>query len=150
MAPVGNKSLRLSQASHVKYKYLSTYLPEHSLQDFNSKETYPYRMNRSVAFRRRRKMFCFSSFSSIHMIPFLKCAAFKICRQKMWRLRVKRRHIRHIFHRFQNVPVSCERSQKCCEKSERTSNVFHPSNVERIVKRSFEWHSVLVYTEIFS
>ena len=25
MAPAGNKSLRLSQASHVKYKYLPTY-----------------------------------------------------------------------------------------------------------------------------
>ena len=27
MAPAGNKSLRLSQASHVKYEYLPTYLP---------------------------------------------------------------------------------------------------------------------------
>ena len=27
MAPAGNKSLRLSLASHVKYKYLPTYLP---------------------------------------------------------------------------------------------------------------------------
>ena len=26
MAPAGNKSLRLSQASHVKYDYLPTYL----------------------------------------------------------------------------------------------------------------------------
>ena len=27
VAPAGNKSLRLSRASHVKYKYLPTYLP---------------------------------------------------------------------------------------------------------------------------
>ena len=28
----------------------------------------------------------------------------------MCRFRVNRRHIRHIFHRFQNVPASCVRS----------------------------------------
>ena len=47
-------------------------------------------------------------------MPFLKCAdqssVFKICRQKMCRFRVNRRPIRRIFHRFQNLPASCERS----------------------------------------
>ena len=46
-------------------------------------------------------------------MPFSKCAGksfvFKICRRKMCRFRVNGRPIRHIFHRFQNVPASCER-----------------------------------------
>ena len=43
-------------------------------------------------------------------VPFSKSTVFKICRQKMCRFRVNRRPIRRIFHRFQNVPASCERS----------------------------------------
>ena len=43
-------------------------------------------------------------------VPFSKSTVFKICRQKMCRFRVNGRPIRHIFHRFQNVPASCERS----------------------------------------
>ena len=42
--------------------------------------------------------------------PFSKSTVFKICRQKICRFRVNGRPIRHIFHRFQNVPASCERS----------------------------------------
>ena len=38
---------------------------------------------------------------------------FKMCRQKMCRFRVNERPIRHIFHRFQNVPASCECSLSC-------------------------------------
>ena len=45
-------------------------------------------------------------------VPFSKSTVFKICRQKMCRFRVNRRPIRRIFHRFQNVPASCERSLK--------------------------------------
>ena len=41
---------------------------------------------------------------------FSKSTIFKICRQKMCRFRVNGRPIRHIIHRFQNVPASCERS----------------------------------------
>ena len=36
VAPAGNKSLRLSQASHVKYKYLPTYLRFHFFVDLES------------------------------------------------------------------------------------------------------------------
>ena len=45
-------------------------------------------------------------------VPFSKSTVFKICRQKMCRFRVNRRPIRRIFHRFQNVPASGERSLK--------------------------------------
>ena len=43
-------------------------------------------------------------------VPFSKSTVFKMCRQKMCRFRVNGRPIRLIFHRFQNVPASCERS----------------------------------------
>ena len=43
-------------------------------------------------------------------VPFSKSTVFKICRQKMCRFRENGRPIRLIFHRFQNVPASCERS----------------------------------------
>ena len=43
-------------------------------------------------------------------VPFSKSTVFKICQQKMCRFRVNRRPIRRIFHRFQNLPASCERS----------------------------------------
>ena len=61
-----------------------------------------------------------------HLSPFSKCAVF-VCTGglsgtfvtvfKMCRFRVNGRPIRHICHRFQNVPASCERSlnlQHCC------------------------------------
>ena len=48
-------------------------------------------------------------------VPFSKSTVFKICRQKMCRFRVNRRPIRHIFHRFQNLPASCERSLNLTE-----------------------------------
>ena len=51
-------------------------------------------------------------------VPFSKSTVFEICRQKMCRFRVNRRPIRHIFHCFQNLPASCERSlshiELCC------------------------------------
>ena len=48
-------------------------------------------------------------------VPFSKSTVFKICRQKMCRFRVNGRPIRRIFHRFQNMPASCERSLKSKE-----------------------------------
>ena len=75
--------------------------------------------NRSVSFQKRLKMFYFHHFKVFTRcrfqnvpirVPFSKSAVFKICRQKMCRFRVNRRPIRRIFHRFQNVPASCERS----------------------------------------
>ena len=46
-------------------------------------------------------------------VPFSRSTVFEICRQKMCRFRVNGRPIRHIFHRFQNVPVSCEAVLSC-------------------------------------
>ena len=75
--------------------------------------------NRSVLFQKRLRMFSFYHFQLFiryHFqnmpirVPFSKSTAFKICRQNMCRFRVNRRPIRQIFHRFQNVPASCERS----------------------------------------
>ena len=75
--------------------------------------------NRSVSFQKRLKMFCFHRFQVFTRcrfqnvsvrVPFSKCTVFKICWQKMCRFRVNGRPIRRIFHRFQNVPASCERS----------------------------------------
>ena len=75
--------------------------------------------NRSVSFQKRLKMFYFHHFKVFTRcrfqnvpirVPFSKSAVFKICRQKMCLFRVNRRPIRRIFHRFQNVPASCERS----------------------------------------
>ena len=43
-------------------------------------------------------------------VPYSKSTVFKIGRQKMCRFRVNGRPIRRIFHRFQNVPASYERS----------------------------------------
>ena len=84
--------------------------------------------NRSVSFQKRLKMFYFQDsifyfhhftvftrcrFQNVPIrVPFSKSAVFKICRQKMCRFRVNRRPIRRIFHRFQNVPASCERSRR--------------------------------------
>ena len=90
-----------------------------SLQDFDAKEVYLNPKNYSVSFQKRLKMLYFHHFKVFTRCrfqnvpiraPFSKSAVFKICRQKMCRFRVNRRPIRRIFHRFQNVPASCERS----------------------------------------
>ena len=47
-------------------------------------------------------------------VPFSKSTVFKICRQNMCRFRVNGRPTLHIFHRFQNMPASCERSLILC------------------------------------
>ena len=88
---------------------------------------YLHRKNGPVSFRKCLKMFCFHHFHVLTRcrfqnvsvrVPFSKSIVFKICRQKMCRFRVNGRPIRRIFHRFQNVLASCERSLKCttCEK----------------------------------
>ena len=91
---------------------------KYSLQDFDAKEMYLNSKNRSVSFQKHREMFCFHHFQVFAefrfqnvpvRVPFSKSTVLKMCRQKMCRFRVNRRPIRHIFHRFQNVPASCER-----------------------------------------
>ena len=92
-----------------------------SLQDFDAKEMYLHPKNQLVSLIKDRKVFFFYHFLSRVFtrccfkimpvrVPFSKSTVFKICRQKMCYFRVNRRPIRHIFHRFQNVPASCERS----------------------------------------
>ena len=89
------------------------------LQDFDAIEGYLHPKSRSVSFQKYLKMFCFHHFQVFTRccfqnvsvrVPFSKSTVFKMCRQKMCRFRVNRRPIRRIFHRFQNVPASCERS----------------------------------------
>ena len=84
---------------------------------------YIHLKNRSASFWKRWKMFRFRvltrcRFQNVPVrVPFSKSTVFKICRQKMCRFRVNGRPIRHIFHRFQIVPVSCERSLSLCLES---------------------------------
>ena len=66
-------------------------------------------------------------------VPFSKSTVFKICRQKMCRFRVNGRPIRRIFHRFQNVPASCERSLSGLK----VSLLFTFENLTRCIKISF-------------
>ena len=77
--------------------------------------------NRPFSFQKRRKMFCFRYFEClsdaiskmcrqelrVQNVPFSKSAGKKMCR-----FRVNGKPIHYIFHRFQNVPASCERSLK--------------------------------------
>ena len=85
---------------------------KNSFLDFDAKEKYLRRKNRPVSIQKRQKMLwlriCFK-FIPVR-VPFSKSTVFEICRQKMCRFRVNRRPIRHIFHRFQNLPASCGRS----------------------------------------
>ena len=92
---------------------------KNSLQDFDVKEMYIHPKNPSVSFQQRLKMFFFHHFQAFTRcrfqnvlvgVPFSKSTVFKICRQNICRFRVNGRPIRRIFHRFQNLPASCERS----------------------------------------
>ena len=93
---------------------------KNSLQDFDAKEKYLHPKNRPVSIQKCRKMCCLHHcpvftrccFKFIPVrVPFSKSTVFEICRQKMCRFRVNDgRPFRHIFHRFQNVLASCERS----------------------------------------
>ena len=90
-----------------------------SLQDFDAKEADLHHKSLSVSFQTCLKMFYFHHFEvstrfrfqtvSVRC-PFSKSTVFKMCRHKKCRFRVNVRPIRRIFHRFQNVPASCERS----------------------------------------
>ena len=91
---------------------------KNSLQHFDAKEAHLHPKSRSFSFQKCLKMFCFHHFQVFTRcrfrnvsvrVPFSKSTVFKICRQKMCRFRVNGRPIRRIFHRFQNVPASCER-----------------------------------------
>ena len=92
---------------------------KHSVQDFDAKEVYLHPKNRSVSFQKRPKMFCFHHFQVFTRccfqnvsvrVPLSKFTVFKICRQKICHFRANGRPIRHNFHRFQNLPASCQRS----------------------------------------
>ena len=98
---------------------------KNSLQDFDAKEMYLHCKNRSIAFQKHRKMFCFHHFrvftrccfqTVLVIVPFSKSTVFKICQQKMCRFLVNGRPIFHTLHRFQNVPASCERSLSSTSK----------------------------------
>ena len=89
-----------------------------SLQDFDAIERYLHPKCQPVLFQKRRKLIYFHHFQvftrcRFQSVPvrvqFSTSIVFKMCRHKMCRFRVNRGPIRHIFHRFQNVPVSCER-----------------------------------------
>ena len=106
-----------------------------SLQGFDAKEVCLHPKNLSASFQKRLKMFCFRHFQVFTRCSFpnvlirfslSKSTVFKICRQKMCRFRVKRRPLRRIFHRVQNVPASCERSlnEKMTNKSMGSAVMF--------------------------
>ena len=92
---------------------------KNSLQGFDAKEVFLHPENRSASFQKQLKMFFFRHFQVFTRCrfqnvpvraPFSKSTVFKTCRQKIGRFRVNGRPIRRIFHRFQNVPASFERS----------------------------------------
>ena len=107
-----------------------------SLQDFDAIERYLHPKCQSVFFQKTSKIVLFLNFQVFTRcrfqnvpirVPFSRSTVFKICRQKMCRFRVNRRPIRRIFHRFQNVPASCERSLNvkkhiCCSVSDDIDN----------------------------
>ena len=73
-------------------------------------------------------------------VPFSKSTIFEICQQNMCRFYVNGRLIRHMFYRFQNLPVSCERSQSFIFiPFEKTVGKFEPevprnSEVQHLIK----------------
>ena len=92
---------------------------KNSLHHFDAKEMYLHPKNRPVSIQNRREKVLYTSFSSVHTMPFPNCACyssvlkiyrFKNLPAKMCGFRVNGRTIRHIFHLFQNVRASCERS----------------------------------------
>ena len=121
-------------------KMIGNLTAKNSLQDFDAKEMCLHSKNQSVAFQKHRKMFCCHHFrvftrccfqNVLVIVPFSKSTVFKICRQRMCRLHVNGRPIRHIFHRFQNVAASRERCHTLqligIIKSDSTTKlVFHP------------------------
>ena len=105
-----------------------------SSQGFDAKEVYLHPKNRSVSCQKRLKMFSFRhfqvftgcSFQNVPVrVPFSKPTVFKLCRQKMCRFRVNGRSIRRIFHCFQNVPASYERSLRILHQTGTTHTGTH-------------------------
>ena len=93
-------------------------------------------------------------------VPFSKSTVFKICRQKMCRFRVNGRPIRRIFHRFQNVPASCERSLSlwlidslCSRPPDRLNilvlNINHVLLIPQPAKRVDLWRWVSCFPVLF-
>ena len=88
-----------------------------SLQDFDAIERYLHPKCRSVLFQKASKIVLFSSFSSVYTMLFPMCwlefsflnLPFSKCAGKNMPFSCEREAISHIFHRFQNVPASCER-----------------------------------------
>ena len=89
-----------------------------SLQEFDAKEMYLHLKNRLTSFQSVIKCpvlvnseYSQNSFQNVPVrVPFSKCTVFKIGRQKLYCFHVNGRPIHHIFHLFQNVTASCERS----------------------------------------
>ena len=89
-----------------------------SLQNFDAKEKYICPKNRPVSIQSVEKCSLYITVECSHDAVSNLCrlgfhpksTVFEICRQKMCHFRVNGRPIRHIFHRFQNVPASYERS----------------------------------------
>ena len=86
-----------------------------SLNEFDAKEMYPTRQEPFSLISKALEMFLLHNFRVFTWcrfqnvpvrVPFSKSTVFKICRQKLCCFRVNGRHIRHIIHRFQNVPAS--------------------------------------------
>ena len=112
---------------------VETLTVKNSFQDFDVKEMYLHPKNRSFSFQKRRKMFCLHHFrvfiqcrfqNVLARVPFSKPTVFEICRQKMCRFRVNVRPIRHISHRFQNVPASYERSLSHVQVPQKHGTIF--------------------------
>ena len=100
-------------------KTVRNLMVKNSSQDFATNEIYLHPKNRSISFQKHRQIFCFYRFRVFTRcrfqnvpvrVPISKSIVFKICQQTMCCFRVNRKPIRHIIHRFQNVPASCERS----------------------------------------
>ena len=92
---------------------------KNSLQNFDAKDMYLHHKKSVSLVPEALKNVPFSRLSGARTMPFQnvsvtishsKSTVFKICRQKMCRFHVNGRPIRHIFHRFQNMSASCERS----------------------------------------
>ena len=111
---------------------------KNSFLDFDAKEKFIRRKNRPVSIQKRQKMLCLRCcFKFIPIrVPFSKSTVFEICRQKMCRFRVNRRPIRHIFHRFQNLPASCERSLKYNRCSLTSNQLFTIDHFNLLIKAS--------------
>ena len=74
-----------------------------SLQHFDAKEAYLHHKSRSVLFQKCLKMYCFH-----HVQVFTRRRFQNVLVRVLFSKPI--RPIRRIFHRFRNVPASCERN----------------------------------------